>query len=133
MKTLEYRTDYSTVVAGWRSMVAGTYKGQTAAVRTQTGLWREKPGWVGASIPQMTGYVDDGYLVDGMTVKRGAYARPRRKMRFSEEGELQVDLALSGHDTPFLNWGKRTRQQGLTVDVELAVRAGTPAAVLRDY
>jgi hypothetical protein len=90
-------------------------------------------GFAGCTAEEMRDWVAHGYLVPGMQVKPGASTRPRRKMRFDEEGEIQVDLALSGHDMPFLNWGKRTRTPGLSLQVELAVRASTPASVLTDY
>lgn len=89
--------------------------------------------FAGDTRQEMRDRVSNGYLVDGMKVKPSANTRPRRKLRFDEEGEIQVDMALSGHDTPFLTWGKRERTPGLKLDVELAVRSSTPATVLTDY
>lgn len=89
--------------------------------------------FAGDTREEMRDRVSNGYLADGMTLKPGANTRPRRKLRFDEEGEIQVDMALSGHDTPFLAWGKRERTPGLRLDVELAVRASTPPTVLTDY
>jgi hypothetical protein len=45
--------------------------------------------------------------------------RKRRKLRASEEGELQIDLALSGFDMPFFDWTKRETAPGLRVDIQL--------------
>ena len=130
----EHTIAYSDLAETWKAV---THKGVAAMPRRQApavGQLNALPtDFAGCTVPQMDEWIDHGYKAAGMEIKPAANSRPRRKLRFDEEGELQVDMALSGHDTPFLNWGKRTRTPGVKLKIELAVRATTPASVLRDY
>lgn len=133
MTVLTANLDFADVARTWRAMVEGSYNPsrQRAALNK---IRIDNPDFRGASIAQMREWLDHGYQQEGIEVPTAAYVRPRRKLRFSEEGEdLMVDMALSGHDTPFLQWGKRDRRPGIRIDIELAMRATTPASVLRDY
>ena len=131
---LEYTVAYADLAETWKAV---THKGLSAMPRRQAAAVdqiRVLPDeFAGCTTAQMDEWIDRGYLADGMKIKPAANTRPRRKLRFDEEGEIQVDMALSGHDTPFLNWGKRKRTPGVKLKVELAVRAVTPPSVLRDY
>jgi hypothetical protein len=132
--TLTHTVGYADLAAQWRAIDSGDLSGLPARQHfAATEVQGIADSFAGCTREEMRGWVDNGYTAPGMEIKPARQSRPRRKLRFAEEGELQVDLALSGHDTPFLDWGKRTRTPGLKLKVELAVRASTPAQVLRDY
>jgi hypothetical protein len=59
--------------------------------------------------------------------------RTRRKMKFGEDGELQLDLALSGFDYPFIEWERRERKPGLRIEIGMAFGATTDASVIAQY
>jgi hypothetical protein len=130
---LEHTIGYADLAAAWTALDANLTslpKRQQLAGAQIRGFDKS---FAGCTREDMRGWIDNGYVATGMKLKPAVNSRPRRKMRFAEEGELQVDMALSGHDTPYLTWGKRTRTPGLKLKVELAVRGNTPAAVLKDY
>jgi hypothetical protein len=132
--TLTHTVGYADVAAMWTALQDGGLGGLSARQREAAGQIQSLPdSFSGCTREEMRDWVANGYVAPGMDVKPVRNARPRRKLRFAEEGELQVDMALSGHDTPFLDWGKRTRAPGLKLKVELAVRAQTPPTVLKDY
>jgi hypothetical protein len=133
--TLEHTIGYADLAAMWakgerdREALPASQRDPIE----QTSIFDPSNAFAACTAVEMRGWIDSGYLAPGMDIRPAANTRPRRKLRFDEEGELQVDMALSGHDTPFLNWGKRNRTPGLKLKVELAVRADTPPAVLKDY
>ena len=59
--------------------------------------------------------------------------RNRRKLKFSEDGELQVDLALSGFDYPFLEWEKRERKPGMRLDIDISFSSAIQPALIAQY
>lgn len=135
---LEHTLGYDELSQAWKGMLAGTFRRprQNGTIDVWRKRWTSPSmrSFCGASSAQMSTWIDEGYLVPGMSVKAGQNDRPRGKARLDEEeGELQVDLALSGHDTPYLRRKKVPRTPGMRLEVELAVRANTPASVLRDY
>jgi hypothetical protein len=130
---LDHTIAYADLAAAWRALDADVTSMPSRQRPAAAQIPEFPKSFAGCTREEMRGWIDDGYLAAGMKLKPVTNTRPRRKMRFAEEGELQVDMALSGHDTPYLTWGKRTRTPGLKLKVELAVRASTPAAVLKDY
>ena len=130
---LEHTIGYADLAAAWSALDADLSSLPTRQQPAGAQIRGFDRGFAGCTREEMRGWIDNGYLADGMKLKPAVNSRPRRKMRFAEEGELQVDMALAGHDTPYLTWGKRTRTPGMKIKVELAVRASTPATVLKDY
>jgi hypothetical protein len=130
---LEHTIGFADLGAEWLRLIkGGTIAGQPA-VETARVSWRDT-GFTGMTVGAMEDAITNGYVAEGMKVKPTADVRPRRRSRFSEEdGELQVDLALSGSDAPFIARPKVRRAGGMTLKIELAVRATTPASVMRDY
>jgi hypothetical protein len=45
-------------------------------------------------------------------------SRPSRRMVFSEDGELDLTLAWSGHDYPYLEWEQQRQKPGIKVVAE---------------
>jgi hypothetical protein len=130
---LDHTIAYADLAATWRSLDEDPNSLPPRQRLAGAQIRGFDKSFAGCTREEMRGWIADGYMAAGMKIKPATNTRPRRKMRFAEEGELQVDMALSGHDTPYLTWGKRTRTPGLKLKVELAVRGNTPAAVLKDY
>jgi len=92
--------------------------------------------WTGCTIDEMRGWIADGYEppeIEGAFGDAWTNDVPRRKLRLADEGDLDVSLALSGHDYPFLRWDQRPRKPGLSLHVDLAMHCGTPASVIAEY
>ena len=95
----------------------------------------EGSDWFGASAEDMKAWISRGYRVEGL---RNVSAdilpeRKSRRVRFAEEGELQVDLALSGFDYPFLQWDKRERKPGMRIEIGVCFNAMTDAELISAY
>jgi len=133
---MEHTLDYTDLTDAWLEVADGRnplHPRQAPGLDSLRAMWQQDPAWVGATVPEMKDRVKHGFTAAGMTLKPARNVRPRSKYRYAEEGELQIDLALSGHDMPFLNRQPRKRQAGLKLDVELAVLGGTQASVLEAY
>lgn len=134
---LEHTLTYDELSQAWAGFMSGSFtlpgeNGKNAAFQAEY-TWRSER-FCGMSPEAMSDAIDHGYVVPGMDVKTGRQTRDRRKSKLSEdEGELLVDLALSGHDRPYMHRPKVKRQAGLTINFELAMTAATPASVLSDY
>lgn len=93
-----------------------------------------RSNWHGATVGEMAEWLRHGYHVGELLADLGhAPTRKRRRLRFDEEGELQVDLALSGFDYPFLTWEQRERKPGLAVVVEIGFLGNAAAQAIADY
>ena len=102
-----------------------------SVLRWKTGANRD---FTGCYLSEMIDWVKNGFHPEEMTgIEDYFEARPRRKIRFTDEGELDLSLALSGFDYPFMEWEKRDRKPGLKVTIELAFLASTKAPVIAAY
>jgi hypothetical protein len=97
--------------------------------------WTTDWKWYGASGQEMKTWINSGFHVPGIENANPDLIphRKRRRMRFGEEGELQVDLALSGYDYPFLEWEKRERKPGMRLEIAVSFSAITNASVIAQY
>jgi len=59
--------------------------------------------------------------------------RKRRRAIFDEDGELDIDMALMGHDTPFQNWTKRESAPGLSIDIGMNLDCSVNSEVISEY
>jgi hypothetical protein len=91
--------------------------------------------WTGATDEEMKSWLHAGFHVPGIENANPDLEplRERRKLKFSEEGELQLDLALSGFDYPFLEWERRARKPGMRLDIGVCFNANTDASVIAQY
>jgi hypothetical protein len=94
--------------------------------------------WYGASVEQTLGWINTGYHLPGLSailnMDRGELEVPRRRLKFSdEEGELQVDLALSGHDQPLIEWERRTTKRGIRIVADISMSCMTKSSTIKDY
>jgi len=92
-------------------------------------------GWYGASLDDVKAWISRGFHVEGLRNIGADIApeRKRRKLKYAEEGEMQIDLMLSGFDFPFLEWEKREKKPGLRVDIPLSFNANTDAELIAQY
>lgn len=108
--------------------------GNQARINEFVSAWRTKSSFYGPSSEQMVEWLRQGYRPEGLTLDPPITpVRKRRRLQFSEEGELQLDLAWSGHDTPFLQWTTRESRPGMRVSVYTNFQAGTNVKVVQDY
>src|SRR6266576_4053041 len=134
-----YALEWSDLKSAWKSFVGGNDKeldrnlpiGERFRSRWQKDSSR---AWTGATTDDMPLWLAAGYRVEGLKMNPALVpTRERRKLRFSEEGELQIDLAMSGFDYPFLEWQKRIARPGMTVNVALQFNHHTPAETVAAY
>src|SRR3954469_21470080 len=97
---LDHTIAYADLAATWRALDADVTSMPSRQRLAAAQIPSFPKSFAGCTREEMRGWIDDGYMDAGMGINPKANTRPRRKMRFAEEGELQVDMALSGHDTP---------------------------------
>lgn len=97
--------------------------------------WSTDSGFYGCNAEEMNNYLVRGFPVEGLnSVDMDLLpTRKRRRVIFGEDGELDIDLALSGFDYPFLEWEKRERKPGMRVDIGMDFNAHVPADVIVQY
>jgi hypothetical protein len=95
----------------------------------------EPTSWNGYNKQQMLDWIASGFKSEAFKDLHeiSPPMRKRRKMVYAEEGELQVDLVLSGFDQPFIQWTKRETAPGLSVDIETSFSAGMDNRVIAEY
>lgn len=91
--------------------------------------------WAGFDPDSLRDWIRNGYKAKAFQNMQAESPpiRKRRKMIFADEGEMQVDLALSGFDTPFISWTKRESAPGLRVDVQANFLSDVSADVIEQY
>jgi hypothetical protein len=99
--------------------------------------WNEatESGWEGATLDNMKAWINRGFQVEGLR-NVGADIDPERigrKLRYAEEGEMQIDLMLSGFDYPFLQWDKREKKPGMQINVGVCFNAHTDVELIAAY
>jgi hypothetical protein len=100
-------------------------------------MWSESKNsdWSGATGEDMRAWISRGFHVEGLR-NVGIDIHPermRRKLKYSEEGEMQIDLMLSGFDYPFLEWEKREKKPGMRIDIGLCFNAHIDVKVIAAY
>jgi hypothetical protein len=133
--------DYGELTTAWKAFHADPMAvyGQSrnaGAGNSLAGNWKSDGGsWIGCTIDEMRDWIDNGYRVEGLQgVTSLLPAKPRRKLKFSEEGdELHIDLAWAGVDEPFSEWEKRVSKPGLSVEIYMTFSASFPHKTLNAY
>jgi hypothetical protein len=143
-KTAPERTthpfDYAEVRDVFNQLVdTGTTKTQLAENlrihERNLGQWKNDPSWIGCTIRDMRDFIANGYKVAELADLHPDVipVTPRRRLKFDEDGELQLDLVASGFDYPFLQWQKRVTKPGMVVNVSVDFNSNVSAQVIRDY
>lgn len=60
-------------------------------------------------------------------------AKPRRRMRWGDDGDIDVGRALNGDDFPFSRWDERKRKPGLIIEAEWSFSWTVPGEVIAGY
>lgn len=103
-------------------------------LNTMRSEWEKDGSFYGATSAQVIEWLQKGYQQPGLNLEPPVEPiRERRRLRFAEEGELQLDLMWSGHDTPFLEWDFQEIMPGMRVDVRVNFQAGTRVEVITAY
>lgn len=91
--------------------------------------------WSGCTVQEMNMWISDGYRISGLSdIQSLIPAKPRRKLVYGEEGdELLLDVAWEGSDTPFIEWEKRNRKPGLSVEIGMVFSAATDSRLIAEY
>lgn len=96
--------------------------------------WRHKSNFYGPSSEEVIFWLHNGYRQPGLTLDPPIDPiRKRRRLKFAEEGELQLDLMWSGHDYPFLQWDQREVMPGINVEIRVNFVASTNVDVIIAY
>lgn len=102
-----------------------------------TGLvnsWSRKSNNYGPSSKDLIGWLHNGYKIEGFTLEPPVQpVKKRRRLMYADEGELQLDLAWSGHDYPFLAWTQRETLPGMKIDILYSFQWGTKVEVIIEY
>lgn len=138
MQTLTF--DYLELTRHWEAfrhdpMSVYTDPENSSAGISLTSSWDTEGRWVGCSPAEMAEWISSGYHVEGLSdVSSLIPAKPRRKLRFAEEGdELHIDLAWSGVDEPYSEWEKRVSKPGLSVEIHMTFSAGFSTKTIVAY
>lgn len=94
-----------------------------------------RPDWTGCTIADMKDWIANGFKVAELSDLHPDLipVKPRRKLKFDEDGELQLDLVFSGFDYPFLEWEKREKKPGIRVNIGFTFDCGVSARMVADY
>lgn len=134
----EHTTNYADLKEAYIKAVAGEdickRSSNNSKIRQLVSGWQRKSTFYGPNSKQMIEWLHKGYVQKGITLDPPIDpVRKRRRLKYGEEGELQLDLMWSGHDYPFLEWTKREIIPGMRVDVLYNFQAGTDVNVIIDY
>lgn len=113
--------------------VAKRVKNQEIISRLVDG-WKNDSSFYGVKTTEVVKWLRDGYRQEGLTLNPPVEPiRKRRRIMYAEEGELQLDLAWSGHDYPFLQWTKRETMPGMRCNIYANFQAGTKVDIIQQY
>lgn len=129
--------DYAEVKAKWLSLYNGdSWKSQPGMESAIQNYRKGQPNasWYGATPDQMAEWLRNGFTSPEFPV--GDDYMPRREARrmvFGEEGELDLTLAWSGHDYPYLDWERVERKPGIRIIADLDFNGMVRPAVIAEY
>lgn len=131
---------YPAVRDTYKRLAKGDTSGITSqpALGTLSSIWKadRQSSFFGAKTAQVIGWVDNGYTPKDFTQPIRPPAAPkRRRMRYSEdEGELHIELALSGSDRPFVEpYVTRPKRAGFRVQIGMQISASVDAKHIAQY
>lgn len=133
-------TPEKVTVIDWPELKYGFLSGYETSNFPQ--MFRDRSGWTkgtrkswnGCSADEMAGWLKNGF--ESAEFPIGDQYIPRsesRHMIFGEEGELDLPLAWSGHDYPYLAWETRKSKPGIRMVVEFGFSAAVDSATIAKY
>lgn len=129
----DVRSTFERVVDG--NPAASKRAGNRDLHSAHSSTWAKGGSWVGASVEDMKRWLSAGFPVENLAGIEPDLITPRsrRKMKFGDDGELQLDMMWSGFDYPFLEWEKRERKPGMRVEIGFVFNAHISADVIAQY
>jgi hypothetical protein len=129
-----YRIDYGDVRKAMLDyLLNGTSENQTIDAFSRYHLRWDR--FTGASQDEAKTWLTKGF--DIKAAKENAhgdvYAKARRRMRWSDDGDLDVGQVLAGADFPYYKWDQRLRKPGLAIVAEYDFSANVDGSLLTDY
>jgi hypothetical protein len=132
--TLNYadlKTAYIDLVNGGKVCKRAGNQSKAAELATS---WQRKTSFYGPNSKSVIEWLHKGYRAPGLTLDPPIDPiRKRRRLKYGDEGELQLDLMWSGHDYPWLDWTKRDLMPGMRVDIMYNFVCTTSVQVIIDY
>jgi hypothetical protein len=109
--------------------------GNRSRLRDQIKRSETDDGWRGFTNSELESWIKTGYKSEVFQDMHdfSPPLRKRRKMIYADEGEMQIDLAMSGFDMPFTQWTKQDKVPGLSIDVRLDFSGSTSGATVVQY
>lgn len=92
--------------------------------------------FVGASGTQINDWINNGFYPEGEGAELdfGNAEIQVPQLTFDEEdGNLSIDMALSGEDMPFIRWENMPAKRGMTIKACFDTNCNTPAEALAQY
>lgn len=130
----EVKDTYLAIADGKTNSVIRNSENRMIAKRWPESHWTNG-GWSGATSEEMRKWLASGYpvsTIEGINPDL-VHPRKRRRLLFQEDGELQLDLALSGFDYPFIEWEKRETKPGMSCEIEVDFNANVDARIISQY
>lgn len=91
-------------------------------------------GWNGCSADEMHGYLNNGFESPETAIGDAYIPKSdSRRIIFGEEGELDLALAWSGHDYPFLSWETQKRKPGIRMIAEFGFSGAISDKLIAEY
>jgi hypothetical protein len=135
---LKYQTTYSDLKEEYIRATSGfaicKRIGNNRMIERFTKHWESETSFHGPASSQVIEWLHNGYPQPGLSLDPPIEPlRKRRRAQFGDEGELHIDLALSGYDYPFMNWGQRVIMPGMQVFIFQNFNVSTSATVISQY
>lgn len=88
----------------------------------------------GATADEMFDWIQNGYSAPEFSAGEDySPQRDEQTIVFGEEGELDLTLAWSGHDYPYLQWTPEERKPGIRIEAQMNWSAFVNPSVLAEY
>lgn len=104
-------------------------------MRSMLGEWAvDSYGFYGGTSDKMKTYLTDGYSVPEFdAIEPMVPTRQKRIIRFGEDGDLDVGVALSGDEYSFLEITRKESKPGVNLVIGSSFMANTPTRTISEY
>ena len=94
----------------------------------------ERNSWNGCTADEMAGWLKNGFESPEFPIGDDYIPKAEsRRMQFGEEGELDLTLAWSGHDYPYISWETRKSKPGIRVVCEFGFSGAVNSEQIAKY
>lgn len=129
--------EFSEVKAKWLSLYNGD--SWTSQPNRSDNIRNYRKGnradsFYGCSPDDMASWLRSGFTSPSFPIDAEySPSRPSRRMVFAEDGELDLTLAWSGHDYPYLEWETQQRKPGIRIEAGFTFSASVEPSVIAEY